>query len=57
MRAWVTRGGEGHGSYPAAIPRESCVDLFRTLGCTLEASFRSRMGAGYTEVLVFQKKA
>lgn len=57
MRAWVTQGGEGHDSYPAAIPRQTCVDLFRTLGCNLEASFLAPMGAGSTEVLVFQKQA
>lgn len=55
--AWVTQGGEGHDSYPAAIPRRTCVDLFRTLGCDLEASFLAPIGPGTTEVLVFQKKA
>jgi SAM-dependent methyltransferase len=56
MRAWVTNGGEGHDSYPAAMPRQTCVDLFKTLGCNLEASFLAPMGAGSTEILVFQKE-
>jgi hypothetical protein len=57
VRAWATDGGEGHDSYPAAIPRQTCVDLFGTLGCHLEASFLAPLGVGSTEVLVFQKKA
>ncbi|MER5769168.1 methyltransferase domain-containing protein [Streptomyces sp. NPDC001985] len=54
---WATRGGAGHGSYPAAIPRRTCVDLFATLGCRLEASFLAPMGVASTEVLVFVKGA
>ncbi|MFF0474930.1 methyltransferase domain-containing protein [Streptomyces sp. NPDC004284] len=57
MRAWATRGGVGHDSYPAAMPRQACVDLFATLGCTLEASFLAPMGFATTEVLVFGKEA
>lgn len=56
MRAWATEGGDGHDSYPAAIPRQACIDLFRTLGCHLESSFLAPMGVGSTEVLVFRKK-
>lgn len=57
VRTWATQGGEGHGSYPAALPRRTCVDLFATLGCTLEASFVAPMGVATTEVLVFGKAA
>lgn len=57
MRAWATTGGTGHDSYPAALPRRACVDLFATLGCNLEASFLAPMGVGTTEVLVFGKRA
>ncbi|MFF0204669.1 methyltransferase domain-containing protein [Streptomyces sp. NPDC005017] len=57
MRAWATKGGAGHDSYPAAMPRQACVDLFATLGCALEASFPARMGFASTEVLVFGKGA
>ncbi|WP_190085885.1 methyltransferase domain-containing protein [Streptomyces longisporoflavus] len=55
VRAWVSKGGEGHDSYPAAMPRQACVDLFATLGCNLEASFLAPMGFASTEVLVFGK--
>ncbi|WP_329415863.1 class I SAM-dependent methyltransferase [Streptomyces sp. NBC_00704] len=55
VRTWATQGGEGHGSYPAAMPRRACVDLFATLGCTLEAGFLAPMGVATTEVLVFRK--
>jgi SAM-dependent methyltransferase len=55
MRAWATQGGAGHDSYPAAMPRETCVDLFATLGCGLKASFVAPMGVASTEVLVFEK--
>ncbi|MFJ7204333.1 class I SAM-dependent methyltransferase [Streptomyces sp. NPDC098789] len=57
MRAWAAQGGAGHDSYPAAMPRRACVDLFATLDCTLEASFPARMGFASTEVLVFGKGA
>ncbi|MFI6938023.1 methyltransferase domain-containing protein [Streptomyces sp. NPDC050418] len=57
MRAWATKGGTGHDSYPAAMPRTACVDLFATLGCVLEAGFRAPMGVASTEVLVFVKSA
>ncbi|MFF0130324.1 methyltransferase domain-containing protein [Streptomyces mirabilis] len=57
MRAWATEGGAGHDSYPAAMPRQTCVDLFATLGCSLEASFLAPMGVASTEVLVFRKGA
>ncbi|MFJ9037323.1 methyltransferase domain-containing protein [Streptomyces sp. NPDC102406] len=57
MRAWATRGGAGHDSYPAAMPRATCVDLFTALGCRLEASFLAPMGVASTEVLVFEKTA
>ncbi|MCQ4210900.1 methyltransferase domain-containing protein [Streptomyces longispororuber] len=57
MRTWATEGGDGHDSYPAALPRRTCVDLFASLGCTLEASFLARMGVASTEVLVFGKEA
>lgn len=56
MRAWATKGGEGHDSYPAAMPRRTCVDLFATLDCTLEAGFSAPMGFASTEVLVFRKR-
>lgn len=57
VRTWATEGGTGHGSYPAAMPRRTCVDLFETLGCSLEASFLAPMGIASTEVLVFRKTA
>lgn len=57
VRAWAMQGGEGHGCYPTAIPRQTCLDLFATLGCTLDASFLAPMGFASTEVLVFRKKA
>ncbi|MFF8955364.1 methyltransferase domain-containing protein [Streptomyces sp. NPDC014894] len=57
VRAWATRGGAGHDSYPAAMPRRACVDLFATLGCALEAGFLAPLGVGSTEVLVFRKEA
>ncbi|WP_256962210.1 class I SAM-dependent methyltransferase [Streptomyces sp. NRRL B-24572] len=57
VRAWATKGGVGHGSYPAAMPRQTCVDLFATLGCALEASFPAPLGFASTEVLVFGKGA
>lgn len=57
VRAWAMRGGEGHGSYPAAMPRGMCVDLFASLGCGLEGSFLAPMGVASTEVLVFVKEA
>ncbi|MFB6837843.1 methyltransferase domain-containing protein [Streptomyces sp. NPDC056361] len=55
MRDWATKGGAGHDSYPAAMPRQACVDLFATLGCNLEASFSAPMGFASTEVLVLRK--
>lgn len=57
VRAWATQGGEGHDSYPAAMPRRTCVDHFATLDCDLEASFLTPMGVASTEVLVFKKAA
>lgn len=57
MRTWATKGGAGHGSYPAAMPRRTCVDLFASLGCSLEAGFLAPMGVASTEVLVFRKNA
>ncbi|MEV0521940.1 methyltransferase domain-containing protein [Streptomyces sp. NPDC050439] len=57
MRTWATKGGAGHGSFPAAMPRQTCVDLFATLGCSLEAGFLAPMGVASTEVLVFKKSA
>ncbi|MFC1436848.1 methyltransferase domain-containing protein [Streptacidiphilus sp. N1-10] len=57
VQAWATDGGSGHDSYPAAMPRQTCVDLFATLNCTLEASFLAPMGVASTEVLVFAKGA
>ncbi|GGN27169.1 methyltransferase domain-containing protein [Streptomyces fuscichromogenes] len=57
VRAWATEGGAGHDSYPAAMPRRTCVDLFATLGCSLEAGFLAPMGVATTEVLVFAKTA
>ncbi|MFD8076865.1 methyltransferase domain-containing protein [Streptomyces sp. NPDC059718] len=57
VRTWATKGGAGHDSYPAAMPRRMCVDLFTTLGCSLEASFLAPMGIASTEVLVFGKAA
>jgi SAM-dependent methyltransferase len=57
VHAWATQGGSGHDSYPAAMPRRTCVDLFATLGCSLEASFLAPMGIASTEVLVFTKAA
>ncbi|WP_338702802.1 class I SAM-dependent methyltransferase [Streptomyces sp. Q6] len=56
VRAWATRGGDGHDSYPAAVPRRMCVDLFATLDCDLEAGFLAPMGVASTEVLVFRKR-
>ncbi|MEV0318939.1 methyltransferase domain-containing protein [Streptomyces sp. NPDC050658] len=55
VHTWATRGDEGHGPYPAAMPRRTCVDLFATLDCTLEADFLAPLGVGTTEVLVFRK--
>ncbi|MEV5611168.1 methyltransferase domain-containing protein [Streptomyces sp. NPDC052225] len=57
VRTWATKGGAGHDSYPAAMPRGTCVDLFSSLGCHLEASFLAPLGVGTTEVLVFVKKS
>ncbi|MEU9605678.1 class I SAM-dependent methyltransferase [Streptomyces sp. NPDC048057] len=57
VRTWATKGGTGHGSYPAALPRSTCVDLFATLGCTLQGSFLAPLGVASTEVLVFAKDA
>ncbi|MDQ0957380.1 SAM-dependent methyltransferase [Streptomyces sp. B4I13] len=54
---WATQGGTGHGSFPAAMPRGMCVDLFASLGCGLEAGFLAPMGVASTEVLVFRKGA
>ncbi|MEU5979114.1 methyltransferase domain-containing protein [Streptomyces sp. NPDC047315] len=56
VRTWATQGGTGHGSYPAAMPRSTCVDLFATLGCSLQGSFRAPLGVATTEVLVFTKE-
>lgn len=55
LRDWAAKGGEGHGTYPTPLPRQACVDLFATLGCTLEAAFLAPMGFATTEVLVFRK--
>jgi len=55
VRAWATKGGTGHDSFPAALPRTTCVDLFASLGCTLHSSFLAPLGFASTEVLVFQK--
>ncbi|MFE7134477.1 methyltransferase domain-containing protein [Streptomyces sp. NPDC057638] len=57
VRTWATEGGSGHDSFPAALPRRTCVDLFATLGCDLEAGFLAPMGVASTEVLVFRKAA
>ncbi|WP_433453572.1 methyltransferase domain-containing protein [Streptomyces sp. CA-142005] len=57
MRVWATKGGAGHDSFPAAMPLRACVDLFGTLGCTLEAGFPAPLGVASTEVLVFRKTA
>ncbi|MFK4066281.1 methyltransferase domain-containing protein [Streptomyces sp. NPDC029674] len=57
MGAWAAEGGEGHDSYPAAMPRRTCVDLFATLGCSLQAGFLAPLGVASTEVLVFRKEA
>ncbi|CAM5397141.1 hypothetical protein GCM10010329_58260 [Streptomyces spiroverticillatus] len=55
VHTWATKGGPGHDSYPAAMPRRACVDLFASLGCRLEAEFLAPLGVASTEVLVFQK--
>ncbi|MEU7698449.1 methyltransferase domain-containing protein [Streptomyces sp. NPDC039028] len=55
VRDWAAKGGPGHDSYPAALPRQACVDLFRHLDCGLEASFTAPLGFASTEVLVFTK--
>ncbi|MGW3107863.1 methyltransferase domain-containing protein [Streptomyces sp. NPDC001100] len=57
MRVWAMKGGSGHDSFPAAMPRRTCVDLFATLGFTLEANFLAPLGVASTEVLVFKKTA
>ncbi|MFJ6700068.1 methyltransferase domain-containing protein [Streptomyces sp. NPDC091272] len=57
VRTWATRGGAGHGSFPSALPRRTCVDLFATLGCDLTGSFLAPLGVASTEVLVFTKRA
>ncbi|MEX0171970.1 methyltransferase domain-containing protein [Streptomyces sp. LMG1-1-1.1] len=57
VRTWAEQGGAGHDSFPAAMPRRTCVDLFATLGCTLEGSFLAPLGVASTEVLVFRKTA
>jgi hypothetical protein len=57
VRAWATGGGKGHGSYPMPLPLRTCVELFATLGCGLEARFLAPMGVGSTEVLVLRKQA
>lgn len=56
VRTWATKGGTGHGSYPAALPRKTCVDLFATLDCDLEDGFLAPLGVASTEVLVFRKR-
>jgi SAM-dependent methyltransferase len=56
LRVWATQGGTGHDSYPAAMPRRACLDLFTTFGCHLAASFLAPMGRGSTEVLVLQRE-
>jgi SAM-dependent methyltransferase len=55
VRAWATHDGDGHDSYAAAMPRQTCVDLFADLGCTVEASFLAPLGFATTEVLVLRK--
>jgi hypothetical protein len=55
VRRWAVEGGEGHESWPSPMPRQTCVDLFRTLGCVIEGSFVVPMNVGSTEVLVFRK--
>jgi hypothetical protein len=55
VRDWATQGSAGHDSYPVAMPRRTCEDLFATLSCNLEASFLAPMGVASTEVLVFQE--
>lgn len=55
VRRWAVEGGEGHGSYPSPMPRQVCVDLFETLGCSLVGSFLAPMQVGFTEVLAFRK--
>ncbi|MER7758671.1 methyltransferase domain-containing protein [Streptomyces sp. NPDC097619] len=57
VETWATKGGEGHGSFPAAMPRRACTDLFESLGCRLEAAFTAPLGVATTEVLVFEKRA
>ena len=57
MRVWATKGGSGHDSFPAAMPRRTCVDLFATLGFSLEAGFLAPLGVASTEVLVFKQTA
>ncbi|MFJ6087852.1 methyltransferase domain-containing protein [Streptomyces sp. NPDC092369] len=57
MRIWATKGGAGHDSFPAAMPRRTCVDLFTTLGFSLEAAFLAPLGVAFTEVLVFKRDA
>lgn len=55
VRVWAARG-EGHDGYPAPMPRQMCVDLFRTLDCELVGGFQVPMGVGSTETLVFRKE-
>ncbi|WP_406131419.1 methyltransferase domain-containing protein [Streptomyces sp. NBC_00989] len=57
MHVWATRGGTGHDSFPSAMPRRTCVDLFAALDFSLEAGFLAPLGVASTEVLVFKKTA
>lgn len=56
VEAWAERGGSGHDSFPAAIPRAVVLDRFSTDGFSLRASHLAPMGVGHTEVLMFQRR-
>ena len=52
---WVASGLQT-GSYPAAVPRQSACDFFRSRGFRLAGSFTVPIGPGTAEVLTFQKR-
>jgi SAM-dependent methyltransferase len=56
VHAWRTRGGSGHDSYPAPLPRSVVVDIFSTNDFSLKNTHIGAMGVGRTEVLMFRKE-
>lgn len=56
VEAWATRGGYGHDSFPAAIPRAVVLETFSKSGFSLKGSYLAPLGVASTEVLMFQKQ-